>query len=95
MLDLYKKRASEFADSSKDKIAEGSDKVKSTVKSSIEDASRSKIEFFSKMITKIFWRLLLIIAVASFAYGLGGSMPRIIREIINDMKKNEKEEGKK
>jgi len=32
MLDLYKKKLSEFAGSSKDKIAEGSDKIRSSVK---------------------------------------------------------------
>ena len=45
----------------------------------MEDASNSKIDFFSKMINRIFWKLLLLIAVASFAYGLGASMPHLIR----------------
>ena len=58
----------------------------------MEETARTRAEMISKVITKIFWRILLLIAVAAFAYGLGSSLPREMREYLNFLRKGEKKE---
>jgi hypothetical protein len=55
---------------------------------------KAKVEIFSAIITKIFWRVLLLIGVASFAYGFGTSFPKEVREHIRFMKKDDKKKSK-
>lgn len=59
------------------------------MKDKISEAATTKAEIISKLISKLFWRIALLIGVASFAYGMGTSLPRELREHFKFLKKQD------
>ena len=72
----YKKKAANIGEEAKDKIVDRNQKLQESIKERMVEAVKGKAEFVSRIISKIFWKILILIGVAAFAYGFGSSFPK-------------------